>query len=314
MKGSVLKEFISEMAHLKRTTINKSTGRESERWKTTSESALLDVASQLSGQYDNASRVKNMKARKLQNNTTSINFGNEHINYISDAQENQLKCQGGATPAERARQRETIKKMKADLTVTNFCLGDEVPDYSSVNSDAMAESDMWRGKNTRLSMNTELKAAIKKSSVHFGNEKVAYHTVGQDSMQFHGGTNDFKKLKEETEKLKTSLRTHNFVLGDEKVLYQSDYQQGYGSLPAEAYGISGNEKERIRNIIDDSRACHFSLGNDQPLYESCNQFAAKTIVGKSAVGDLQKQKEHSKKLKMELQRTSIVIGDDATYM
>lgn len=302
------------MAFPKRSTINRSTNKDSERWRTTSESALKDVASQLAGNYDNAGRVTNMKARKQANNTTSINFGNENVNYISDAQENQLKCQGGATPGERARQREVIRKMKADLTLTNFCLGDEVPEYSSVNADAMAASDAWKGKNTKVAMNSELKEAVKRSSLHFGNEPVRYHTVGQDSMQYHGGTNDFQKLKADTEELKTALRKHNFVLGDEKILYQSDYQRGYGSLPSSAYTKSSEEKEHIKNLKEDSKSCHFRLGNDVPLYESCNQFAAKSIVGKSAVADLAIQKERSKLMKAELQRTSIVIGDDEIYM
>ena len=97
-----------------------------------------------------------MKIRKQANSQTSIHFGNEVIDYISDAQENQLRCQGGATPAERARQKEVIRKMKADLTTTNFCLGDEKIDYTSANGDAMAAAETFKGTQ-RVAMNKGMK-------------------------------------------------------------------------------------------------------------------------------------------------------------
>ena len=55
------------------------------------------------------------------------------------------------------------KKMKADLTVTNFTLGDEPTEYGSVNADAMAEAEKFKGYK-KIAMNEDLKAAIKKSS------------------------------------------------------------------------------------------------------------------------------------------------------
>ena len=95
--------------------------------------------------------------------------------------------------------------------------------------------------------------------------------------------------------------------------HQSDYQRGYGSMPIEAYRVSGSEKGRIREIINDSRACHFSLGQDKVSYKSNNAIAAESVVGKSAIGDLAIQKANSAKMKAALQKTSIVIGDDENY-
>lgn len=285
----------------------------SERWKTTSDSALQDVAQQLAGNYNNAQRVSNMKARKQQNNTTSINFGNESVRYISDATENQQACFGGFSSEDRATQKERIRKMKADLTTTNFCLGDEAVEYNSINLMAMAEAKSWDGYE-KVEMNADLKEAVKKSSLHFGNHKPNYETVGGESMKFHGNLNDFAALRKEVQEQTTTLRKHNFTLGDEKVSYESDYQRGYGSMPMEAYLAAGREKPGIRKIIEDSRACHFSLGQDKVLYQSNNQFAAESIVGKSAATDLAKQLETSKKMKAELMKTSICIGDDATFM
>ena len=45
-----------------------------------------------------------MVQRKLNNTKTSINFGNEKVHYISDAQENQTRCQGGTSIEERVAQ------------------------------------------------------------------------------------------------------------------------------------------------------------------------------------------------------------------
>lgn len=161
--------------------------------------------------------------------------------------------------------------------------------------------------------NTELKEAVKKSSLHFGNEPMRYETVGQESMKYHGNTNDFATLRKEVQEQTATLRKHNFSFGDETVAYQSDYQRGYGSLPNEAYFVSSDKKQNMKNIIEDSRACHFSLGNDKVLYQSNNMSAAASVVGKSAIGDLGRQAENAKKMKAALQKTSIVIGDDENY-
>jgi len=290
-----------------------STGKSSARWKTTAGSDLENVASQLAGNYDNAGRLKAMKERKMANNTTSIHFGNESINYVSDAQENQLKCFGGSTPAERAAQKERIRAMKAALTTTNFKLGDAVPEYFSVNQLAMAESDKFKGTQ-RVTMNKDVKEAVKKSSLHFGNEKVSYATMGQESMKYHGNLNNFAKLKENVRLQTEQLRKSNFTLGDEKVRYVTDYKEGYGSLPQESYIIDQATRDNIRYIINDSRSAHFSLGNDVPVYKSCNEEAAESLKGRNVLDDLEKQKERSKKMKAALQTTSIVIGDDEDYM
>jgi hypothetical protein len=294
-------------------TINKSTGIISERWKTTS-GALEDVARGLAGGYDTAARLSNMKARKQANNQTSINFGNESINYISDAAETQLACKGGLSAEDRNTQKERIKKMKADLTLTNFKLGDEVPEYVSINSTAMGEANRFKGVG-RVTMNTELKEAVKKSSLHFGNEPVRYETVGQDSMKYHGNTNnEYATLKREVQEQTATLRKHNFSFGDEAVLYESDYQRGYGSLPVGACFKDNDKKLGMKAIIEDSRACHFTLGQDQVLYQSNNMRASESIIGKSAGADLNAQTENAKRMKAALQRTSIVIGDDENYV
>lgn len=221
------------------------------------------------------------------------------------------RCQGNYTPEERLAQQQRIKSMKAGLTTTNFRLGDEKPSYVSVNRESMAEAEKFRGTE-RVEMNRGLKEAVKKSSIHFGNEKVEYETVAHEAMRYRGNENDFSKLKEEVTAMTANLRKHNFSFGDEKIVYESDYHRGYGSLPAEAYSMTHTKKKDIRQIIDDSRACHFSLGNDRPQYMSNTHAALKTIEGRSA-NDVSAQIERAKQMKAALQKTSFVIGDDEDY-
>lgn len=199
--------------------------------------------------------------------------------------------------------------MKAGLTTTNFRLGDEQPLYRSVNQDAMAESERFRGTG-KVSMNTDLKEAVKKSSLHFGNEKVHYESVAHEGMHYRGNENNFSKLKEEVQEMTATLRRHNFSFGDEKVEYKSDYTRGYGSLTMDAY--KNNNKAAMKQTVDEMRACHFSLGNDRPVYLSNTHSALQTIEGHGA-NDVSKQLERAKEMKTALQKTSIIIGDDAEY-
>jgi hypothetical protein len=75
---------------------------------------------------DRGKMQEDLYNRKISNTRTSISFGNERVHYMSDAQENMRKSLAGSSAAERAAQALRIKTMKAELTTTNFKLGDEV--------------------------------------------------------------------------------------------------------------------------------------------------------------------------------------------
>lgn len=173
--------------------------------------------------------------------------------------DNQMRCMGFVSPEERAKQAERIKTMKAELTTTNFRLGDEIPLYESVNHEAMARAETFKNAQ-RVAMNKNVKEAVKKSSIYFGNEPVRYETVAHDAMKYKGNENDFSKLQREVNDMKITLSRHNFTLGDEKVDYVSDYHRGYGSLPAEAYVHDAKKRQEMQAVVLDSRAAHFSLG------------------------------------------------------
>lgn len=287
---------------------NPGPGSPSKRWSTTS-GEYAETAKLM--HYDRGQQVRDLVTRKLANTKTSISFGNEKVVYISDTMENQTKASAVTTAEERALQAQRIKQMKADLTTTNFSLGNETPLYASVNQDAMRNGEKYYGV-PRVSMNDELKAAVKKSSLHFGNESVVYETVNQESFKNRGNENDFSKLKEEVQEQTARLRRHNFSFGNEETPYETDYQRGYGPVKMEAYKID-NRKEKMKGIIQDSRSCHFSLGNDRITYKSNTHSALDTILG-HAPADVAAQADRAKEMKAALQKTSIVIGDNSEYM
>ncbi len=221
-----------------------------------------------------------------------------------------------APPAERAAQRAMLKEMKADLSRTNFTLGDDRPDYVSANREAMAKSKEFTYK--KLAMPQDVKNAVKRSSIHFGNEKCNYKTVAAEGYlieqsSFAQAARDFQTKKKEIASMTETLRKHNFSFGEEKIEYVSDQTRGYGSVPVAAYGQRQAALPKIRETIADSRSCHFNLGNDKVLYESNTHSGFK---GGATMGAQEREEGHArvKEMKQRLMTTAIVIGDDEKYM
>jgi hypothetical protein len=46
-------------------------------------------------------------------------------------------------------------------------------------------------------------------------------------------------------------------------MYETDYNSGYGSVPASAYSQRHLDRDEIKKTIEDSRSSHYSLGNGQ---------------------------------------------------
>ena len=215
---------------------------------------------------------------------------------------------------DRAEQHQRLKTMKANLTRANFTLGDEIPEYKSTNHLAMeAVGTSGESSGARAEANNQLKEAIKKSSIHFGQEKTNYQSVAHESMEYQGNQNSFEKLRDDIKEMTASLRKHNFSFGDEAVEYKSDYQRGYGSVPLDSYRDAGRNRAGINASIAEARKCHFSLGLDKVKYMS-NAHSAMNLTEGHQPGDMAKSIEHAKAMKAALQKTSIVIGDDADYM
>jgi len=247
-----------------------------------------------------------LRKMKLALQKTSISFGKEKIDYVSDTMEKQQQCLVGFSKEERDSQKKRIKDMKvtysiasykrhfltirpsinppqAELTQTNFCLGDEKPSYESVNTEAMRLSEKAAALG-RVQMNTELKEAVKKSSLHFGNERTVYKSVAQEGMEFilRGTTNDFARIRDETNTLKTNLRRHNFSLGEDAVDYKSDSHRGYQNYGTHHYHQIHEGKAASKKIIEDTRSAHFNFGQERVEYISDSHRAMRTIEGVEA--------------------------------
>jgi len=290
-------------------------GSPSKRWSTTTNSALADTAAQVLN-IDRGQMVKDLADRKKVNTKTSISFGNEKVSYISDAAENQQKILNASNADDRHEQLLRLKTMKTALTTTNFCLGDEMPEYKSSNQasmEAAAHATLQAGNSARGQSNNELKEAIKKSSIHFGQEKTNYQSVAHESMEYHGNQNSFEKLRDDIKEMTATLRKHNFSFGDEEVEYKSDYQRGFGSVPLDSYRDAGRNRAGINASIAEARKCHFSLGLDKVKYMS-NAHSAMNLTDGHKPGDMARSIENAKAMKTALQKTSIVIGDDKDYM
>ena len=184
--------------------------------------------------------------------------------------------------------------------------------YESSNAEGMRTAAAAAKGYRKISMNADLKAAVKKSSLHFGNEQADYKSTMAECMTYREPTNDFASVKAQTELLKKELRKHNFTFGDEKVRYQTDYASGYGAANPEHYK-KGDERNEIKKQIEEIRKCHFSLGNDNVEYIS-DMHRCMEVSANAPAHDVSAMLERARALKAALQQTTITIGDDSEFM
>ena len=130
-------------------------------------------------------------------------------------------------------------------------------------------------------------------------------------MTYHGNTTDFQQMRTEVNNLKTHLRRHQISMGNEQAPYTTDYREKFHANPGSCYD-HGDRKAELRKVIDDTRRCHFSLGDDKPEYLS-NAHRSQGGVAGSNAEDMFKAKEHARKMKENLQKTSFVVGFDEDY-
>lgn len=282
------------------------------RWATTAALAQSEVIARMEGNSDRTALLSSMKDRKIQNSVTSIQFGSDPVNYQTDAAETQRRSLAANNSSDRVAQAARVLKMKADLTVTNFSLGDQIPLYETSTQRALTAAVMKPGES-RTSFNKDLKDKAKKSSLHFGNESVDYKSCQQDAMTYRGNKDSFLALRDEVEAKRTILRKHNFSFGEEKVLYQTDYNRGYCGVDPTAYRSRVNNKSHMKEVIEDSRKCHFSLGNDDVLYKSNTRAAQQDVLSRKP-SDARGSVEDARKMKAALQKTSVEIGFDPEYL
>jgi len=304
----------------------------SRRWATVQQEAAANTARISREEIEEArargeapvDRKAQLREMKQGLQKTSISFGHEPVNYITDNVEKARQCLVGFSVEEKQRQKENAKQMKANLTQTSFKLGDVEPQYMSVNTESMMltkDAAKLQDKKAEKAAAEALKQSIKASSLHFGNEKRTkelMQSVAHEGMEniLKGNTNDFAKLKQDTVDLTNALRKHNFEFGNASLEYISDSHRGYQNYGKEHYGqiVAGREKSKA--IIADTRSAHFNFGLDKIEYIS-DAHRAMNSIGKptpeSRATDA-KNKEHAKAMKKALTTTSINLGDDVEYI
>lgn len=286
----------------------------SKRWQTTTSLAMMETAAALKN-IDRADLVDDSKQRRHNNTKSSINFGNNKIEYVSDMMDNQRRCQVTVDPVERDAQKLRIKMMKADLTATSFSLGTDKPEYESINHLAMAEANNFNVGSARAPsrLGKDLVQQIRNSSISFGNEPTNYNTIAHDAMEYRGNTQNFEKTRKEIQTMKANLRKHNFNFGDDQVDYTSDYKRGYSNVNEENYKLASSNRTAMAAIKQDLRATHWVLGHEKVNYLSDTHEALRSAEGESRAVDVQQNLLRAKQMKQELQKTSYIIGTDDDY-
>jgi hypothetical protein len=240
-----------------------------------------------------------------------------------------------ASNADKDLQKQRIKQMKADLTKTNFKMGDErdKTEYMSTNHQGMLQVIQHpmdaRERGEKKALNEAMKEAVKRSSLEFGTEKPIYESVMSGQMRKAGGMgpgDDYQKRKGEIGEMTSALRKHNFQIGADYSKeynagqYETDYHSGYGSLPKAAYMMAHDHKEEINRHIADSRSSHYSL--DMPGYKAeykstCHDSMEKVYMSTLGTDTRQMrvdEQERARSMKANLTRTTFVLGDDREYM
>jgi hypothetical protein len=202
---------------------------------------------------------------------------------------------------------------------TNISFGDTPIDYTqdSKMADPTGHVHEYTGK-----LNREVERFIKQSNLYFGDAKPVYESVAHTGMK-EGMVGDkadgfdYRKTQEDIKKMKLELRASNFSLGEEKTVYETDHERGYQPYTT-------TQMESCRGMLAkeqkaDLRSCHFEFGHDKTVYES-DMMATTWKIGENIMKggkglvDPAKERERAKKLKLELQKTSFVIGDNDDYM
>lgn len=287
------------------------------RFTTTTSSSLEEIAEAIRNSDESrAKKVEDLRQRKLYNTSTSICFGNEQVNYETDARMRQkdiLKAQND--PIARQRTLDNNKKMKKHLTRTNFNLGDEPVEYQTASTIPHPGQDI---RHYRGELQEEVKEMVKSSHLDFGREPVDYKTVAHDSMELT--TRHMKEVKgpdrKAQEERTKALRRSHFTIGEEDGSKMSDYTTDYKNSfyhHGKAYQDQIDRGDGISDMIQDLRSSHWNLGEEKIEYTTQTREEQKKFV-QSSPEEIMSQRKKNADLKLSLQKTSFVIGDDEEYM
>lgn len=228
--------------------------------------------------------------------------------------------------------------MKEDLTRTSFKFGPEVDDdkskYLTVNQLGflhVIEHPMDANEHAeKKALNKSLKESVKKSSIVFGNDQriPIYESVTKEQMRGEKtpDTNEIIRRKQEIREMKKELRDPKFKIGldySEEFnvdQYKTNYKNGYGSVPIDAYREAHSHKDEIASLISDFRESHFQLKDtegEKTDYQSASHYSMEKVYKNAQGVDTSKLRKdellRAKAMKAGLVSSTFEIGTDKEY-
>uniref|UniRef100_A0A7S2V4L9 Uncharacterized protein n=1 Tax=Fibrocapsa japonica TaxID=94617 RepID=A0A7S2V4L9_9STRA len=304
------------------------------RFETTTKSSLDVVVSRRDEVEDRGAAMATLKERKAANTTTCIKFGSDPVDYTTStsAMHNHMLSKKETMEKHEVE----TKSMKDALTRTHFELGTDKVDYSTENklpdpmaADAKTGSSFVAGGRGRGDgstgqvipvtgvarftgqLDSGLKAMIRQSNLHMGDDRPDYKSTSADAMVYRGGNGDYERMRGEAAKLKKELTTQSFTLGNDKPSYSTDYRDGYRQYDPRV--VQHHKEEAKKGVMTDMRSSHFVLGTEKVEYETDTMRSQKMLANGMGENPLE-SKERNKALKQYLMKTNYEIGNDPDYM
>mmetsp|Transcript_37193 Transcript_37193/g.54397 ORF Transcript_37193/g.54397 Transcript_37193/m.54397 type:complete len:287 (+) Transcript_37193:75-935(+) len=282
------------------------------RFQTTTQEGLEKTITLQSTVSRCTATAKDLEALKKANSKTSIAFGTHSIDYETVSAVSQ-KSIFDADNADFREENEKQKKMKAGLTKVNFRIGNgENVDYSLISS--LPEPTRELHEYTGI-LSPEVKNSIKKSSVYFGDNLPAYETTSQSFMKLTNCSDEFNRLRSQTDHLKREHRKQNFTFGtDHEPNWSSDYQRGYKTYTKEErINGKGQLSPKMLNNLRKSNLALTQMFSDE---NTCMASQSATVHNMDSLKgrDRKLEEEQTLKMKKELKKINFVLGCDPDYM
>jgi len=305
------------------------------RFQSTAQTAMHATGEQYGNLEPHHERVARLQERKIKNTSTSIHFGFKQAPYETTMRSNdnydrsvQMKP-AGADDGKTM----TPKEMKMKLSSANWTFGDEEQKFDRAS--ALADPTGPNFLHYKGVLNSDVRDAIKSSSLHFGSERSNFETAQVAGHKMAANDIDYAGDLARARALKKALQRSCIDLATGEPFGPEDYEStARVSMRYDAEGARTAAGELDPAMQKDLRASHFSLSHVKTSFpESCakeGQRKAKEAVDRrrQQIGNskeglesglhpdvllMQKDKKTAKDLKDMLLANSIVIGDDEDY-
>lgn len=280
--------------------------KKSSRWETTTSGQLAQTADPVVRAEIKAIKQEfKEKAEEKKNSGNAMSFGNEKVEYVTNSMAQMGRSVTSLDTKEIEENKKKIRDLKALLGTATIELGDQTP--TCYESTARAASKQSSQPGTKTGETKVLEAKV--SKIYFGPDKPEYVSEYTRLTSAVGEPNEFKKTKQDAKKLKDTLSKRNFDLGNETNLdYTSDSRRNLVAHSPDEYRKNLMRSE-TKAYLEDTRKCHFSLGQDRVDYKTNTQLAL-TGGSSASEGERMEHMQNVRDMKTKLTKTSFQLGDD----